>query len=78
MKKSLIIFTIFVLAWYIATGFVITYFDKPDNFFLQLNENLLNCNHIIAFILGVIFSLCSIKFGNWLYKILNKNGSKNS
>jgi len=76
MNRLILFFIIFAIFWYVATGFVITYINKPDNFFLQLNENLLNCNHIIAFILGVIFSLYSIKFGNWLYKILFKNDTK--
>jgi hypothetical protein len=31
MKKSLIIFTIFVLAWYIGTGLIVYYSGVADN-----------------------------------------------
>jgi predicted permease len=76
MNRFILFIIIFIVAWYIATGLVITYFNNPDNFFLQLKENLLNCNHIIAFILGIVFVYGGIFFGNSLYKKIN-NDTKN-
>jgi len=73
MKKILLFIIIFIVVWYIATGLVITYFDNPDNFFLQLKENLLNCNFIIAFILGFVFAYGGMKFGELLYKKINND-----